>query len=196
MFVRSQMVRTPITVNWDQSIPDAQSLMTLHNVKHLPVMDGDRVVGVVSRTDIAHASPSSASSLSFSELTYILAKTKIKNIMTKNLVSIGPDALLEEAATLMRDKGTSFLPVLEDGRLVGVITESGIFDAFIDLLGFRMPGTRLTIEVQDKGPGVIEEIAGIFADFNASIHNIAVFRSPDDRCDIVVGTIDKDTDAL
>lgn len=140
MFVRNKMKANPFTISPDQTIPEAHEIMAQHGVRRLPVMKNGKLVGIVSREDIQSASPSKATSLSVGEITYLLAKTKIKQIMSKNIVTISPDALLEEAATLMRDQKVGFLPVVEDGKLVGIITESDIFDAFIELLGFREKG--------------------------------------------------------
>ncbi|HEY8499704.1 MAG TPA: CBS domain-containing protein, partial [Clostridia bacterium] len=146
MFVKNKMTTNPFTISPDQTIPDAHEIMSKHNIRRLPVVKGGKLLGVVSREDIMRASPSMATSLSINEITYILSKTKISKVMSKELVVISPNALLEEAATLMRDSGVSFLPVVDNGKLVGIITESDIFDSFIDLLGFREKGTRLTIE--------------------------------------------------
>ncbi|MDD2955447.1 MAG: CBS and ACT domain-containing protein [Oscillospiraceae bacterium] len=195
MFVRSKMTANPFTVSQDQTIPDAQEIMLEHHVKRLPVMKGNRLVGVVSRQDIAHASPSKATSLSMGELTYLLAKTPIKKVMSKNPVTISSGALLEEAATMMRDNDVSFLPVVDDGALVGIITESDIFDSFIELLGFREQGTRLTIEATDA-PGILAGLTGIFGEHGANITHVAVYRGAGGKSDVVVGTNSQDTTAI
>ena len=137
MFVRNRMTTKVVTVAPDQTVPDVQGILTLYNLKHLPVVDGERVVGVLSRVDVAKASPSTASTLDAGELSYLLAKIKVRDIMSKKLITATPNMLLEEAATLMRAKRVSFLPVVEGERLVGVITESTVFDAFIAILGFK-----------------------------------------------------------
>jgi CBS domain./ACT domain. len=115
--------------------------------------------------------------------------------MTKNPITISPNALLEEAAILMRDNGVSFLPVVDSGKLVGIITESDIFDSFIELLGFREKGTRLTIEVNDE-PGIMSHLAGIFAIHGANITNVAVYRGSEGKSAIVIGISSYDTEKL
>jgi acetoin utilization protein AcuB len=187
MFVRTKMTTNPFTISPDSTIPDAHEIMSNHNVKRLPVVKNGVLVGVVSREDIAQASPSKATSFSVGELTYLLARTKIKTVMNKNPVTIGPDALLEEAAIMMRSNEVGFLPVVEDGRVVGIITESNIFDAFIELLGFKDAGTRLTIEANDM-PGVMASLASIFAEYGANITHVAVYRGNSGKCSVVVGT--------
>ncbi len=187
MFVKNKMTTNPFTITPDSTIPDAHEIMSKNNVKRLPVVKNGKLVGVVSRVDIAQASPSKATSFSVGELTYLLARTNISQIMRKDLVTISPNALLEEAAIMMRDNGVGFLPVVEDDRMVGIITKSNIFDAFIELLGFRDAGTRLTIEVDDV-PGIMASISGIFAEFGANISHIAVYTRASGKSAVVVGT--------
>ena len=167
-------------------MPDAQEIMTEHNIKRLPVLKGGKLVGVISKEDILRASPSKATTFSIGEINYLLARTKVSKIMTKDPITISSTALLEEAATLMRDHDVGFLPVVDDGKLVGIITESDIFDSFIELLGFREKGTRLTIEALDA-PGVMSELTSIISDFGANISNIAVYRGTAGKSAVVIG---------
>ena len=192
MFVKNKMTTNPFTISPEQNIPDAHEIMSNHNIRRLPVVKDGKLVGVVSREDIMRASPSMATSLSINEITYILSKTKISKVMAKNPIVISPNALLEEAATLMRDNGVSFLPVVDNNKLVGIITESDIFDSFIDLLGFREKGTRLTIEAPDE-PGILSELAGIFAEHGANITNVAVYRGHGDKSTVVIGINSQNT---
>lgn len=186
MFVKNKMTANPFTILHDQTIPDAHEIMAANNVKRLPVMKNGKLVGVVSKEDILRASPSEATTFSIGEITYLLAKTKISQIMTKNPVTISSNALLEEAATLMRDNDVSFLPVVDNDKLVGIITESDIFDSFIELLGFREPGTRLTIEADDA-PGVMSSLTSIIGGYNTNITHLAVYRGANGKSAIVVG---------
>ncbi|HHY63545.1 MAG TPA: CBS domain-containing protein [Clostridiaceae bacterium] len=186
MFVRNKMTSNPFTISPDQTIPEAHEIMTQHNVRRLPVVKNGKLVGVVSKEDIVQFSPSKATSFSMGEITYILAKTKVSQIMSKNLVTISSNALLEEAALLMRDNNVSFLPVVDDGKLVGIITESNIFDAFIELLGFREYGTRLTVEVDDA-PGIMSNLTSIIGNYGANITHVAVYRGSHGKSAIVVG---------
>ena len=105
MFVRSKMTSNPFTVSPDQTVLDAQELIKKHGVKRLPVLKGDKLVGLVSSNDIANYSPSRATSLSMGEISYLLAKTKISDIMTRNPITISSKALLEEARMLYRLPG-------------------------------------------------------------------------------------------
>jgi len=185
MFVKNKMTGNPFTISPDQTIPEAQEIMMQNGVKRLPVLKNGKLVGIVSKEDIERYSPSKATTLSMGEITYLLTKTKIKQIMSKNLVTISPNALLEEAATLMRDNKVGFLPVVDDGKLVGIITESDIFDSFIELLGFREQGTRLTIEASDE-PGIMSNLTSIIGKYGANISRVAVYRGANGRSSIVV----------
>ncbi len=186
MFVKNKMTANPFTISADQTIPDAHEIMAQNGVKRLPVMKNGKLVGVVSKEDIVQASPSKATSFSMGEITYLLSKTKISQIMNKNPFTISSNALLEEAAILMRDNNVSFLPVVDNDKLVGIITESNIFDSFIELLGFREPGTRLTVEANDE-PGIMANLTGIIGDFGANITHVAVYRGTGGKSSIVIG---------
>lgn len=186
MFVKSKMTANPFTISPDQTIPDAHEIMAQNGIKRLPVMKNGKLVGIVSKEDILRASPSKATTFSMGEITYLLAKTKISMIMTKEPVTISSNALLEEAATLMRDNGISFLPVVDENKLVGIITESDIFDSFIELLGFREPGTRLTIEADDA-PGIMSNLTSIIGKFGANITHVAVYRGANGKSAVVIG---------
>lgn len=186
MFVKLRMTASPFTVAADASLPEAMEIMAAKGVRHLPVMDAGRVVGVLSHSDIAAAGPSRATTFSAGEINYLLEKLKVAKVMTPDPITISPDALLEEAAVLMRDNKIEMLPVVADGRLVGVITESAILDAFIEILGFRDQGTRLTIEATDA-PGVLARLTGVTAKHDANIQHLAVYRGEGDRAIVVVG---------
>lgn len=186
MLVRTRMATNPFTVSPEHTVPRAREVMETHNVRHLPVVDNGVVVGVISRGDLDKAGPSAATTFSAGEITYLLSKLKVAKVMTRNPITVTPDTLLEQAALLMRDNKIEMLPVLEAGKLVGVITESNILDAFIDILGFRDPGSRLTVEAIDK-PGVLSHLTGITAKYGANITHLAVYRTQLDRSIVVLG---------
>lgn len=186
MFVKLRMTAHPFTVTPQTTLPEAMALMEAKGVRHLPVVSEGRVVGVLAPGDIAAAGPSRATTLSAHELNYLLAKLKVAKVMTRDPVTISPDALLEEAAVLLRDQKVEMLPVVDGDQLVGVITESAILDAFIEILGFRDPGTRLTVDATDA-PGVLSRLGSITAKHHANIQHLAVYRGEGDRSIVVVG---------
>lgn len=186
MFVGQRMTGNPWTVGPQTPLPEAIALMETHKIRHLPVLEEGSLVGVLSHGDVDAAMPSKATSLAAGEVTYLLGKLKVGKVMTKNPVTIGPDALLEQAAVLMRDNRIEMLPVMDGGTLVGVITESALLDAFIEILGFRDHGTRLTIEAPDT-PGTLAKLTDITARHGANIQHLAVYRGSAERSDVVVG---------
>ena len=127
--VRDWMTSPVITITSETSVPDACELIRKHNIRRLPVVDKKgRLIGIVTRGDLRGAQPSEATSLSIWELNYLLSKLKIKQIMTKDPITIRSDATIRYAAKLMNDFKVSGLPVLDkDDKLVGIITESDIF---------------------------------------------------------------------
>jgi len=195
MFIKYRMTANPFTVSPGMTIPQAQEKMAEYGVRHLPVIDDGQVVGVISKNDIAAALPSQATTLSASEATYLISKLKVHRVMSKPALTISPDALLEEAAVVMRDEKIEMLPVVDDGRLVGVITESDILDSFIDILGFREHGSRLTIEARDE-PGVLEKLTGITAAHDANITHMAVHRGSGEYSVVVVGLNTLNTESI
>lgn len=195
MFVKWRMTAQPFTIGPDATVPQAIELMHQHNVRKLPVLSEGKLVGVVSQSDIDRASPSMATSFSAGEVAYLFGKLKVSKVMTRNPETIGVDALLEEAAILMRDKKIEMLPVMDGQRLVGVITESDLLDAFIELQGARENGTRLVIEADDQ-PGVMAKLSSITGKQETNITNIAVYRSGMERSLVVLGLNTLNTEAL
>lgn len=187
LYVRTRMTENPITITRQTTIAEALDLMRRSSVRRLPVMENGKLIGIVTDRDLSEVSPSPATSLSVFEINYLLAKMKIGDVLPKNqtVITIHPDAFLEEAALLMREHKIGALPVMEDGKLVGIITETNIFDAFIDLLGVRDAGTRITIEVEDK-PGVLADVTEVIRDYGANILRVAVFRNGGDKTLVVI----------
>lgn len=175
MFVKNRMSKYPRTIPSNTSISDAVALFKETGFKRFPVVDNGKLVGLLTKVDIQAVSPTKATSLSIFEAHYFLSLITVKDAMTKKVITIEADSLLEEAAVLMRENKVSTLPVIEDGELVGIITESDIFDAFIDLLGFKDKGSRITVETQDV-PGGIAVISDIYSSLHINITHIALFE--------------------
>lgn len=164
MLVRDQMTPAPITVPPEETVPDALNLMRERKIRRLPVVDRHGgLVGIVTDRDLLHASPSPATSLSVYELNYLLAKLTVDKVMARRVITVSDDSPLEDAARLMADKKIGGLPVVKDGALVGVITETDVFRAFLELLGGRRAGIRITAS-SSGAKGTVAKIAGaIFA---------------------------------
>ncbi|MDD2402409.1 MAG: CBS and ACT domain-containing protein [Clostridia bacterium] len=195
MYVKRRMTANPYTITFDAPINEAIELMREKNIKKIPVVNGEKVVGMLTHKDIQTLSVPKATSLSVFELNYLLSKAKVSDAMTKEVITISPDVLLEEAVVLMRENRITSLAVMKENRLVGIITESDIFDAFIDLLGFRDTGSRITVEAADV-PGVLAVIGEIFQSFDANITHVAVYRGSDGKSDVVIRTNTINTDGI
>ena len=176
MYVRSRMTVNPITVSPDTMIADALELMREKKINRIPVVKDGKLVGIITERKLMEVSPSSATSLSIFEINYLLSKTKVEEVMTKKVVTVSPDDLLEVAALKMRDNCVGGLPVVEKGKVVGIITESNIFDAFIEIMGFREHGSRISILIQEDRPGVLAELAQTIAASNVNITHLAIYH--------------------
>ena len=145
MLVHELMTPSPITITPDVSVPDALILMHEKKIRRLPVVDAHgKLVGIVSEKDLLYASPSPATSLSIWEIKELLSKVKVESIMKRKIISATEDTPAEEAARLMADKKIGSLPVLRGEKLVGFITDTDLFNAFLGMLGGRRSGVRVT----------------------------------------------------
>ena len=146
MRIRDMMTKNPVTVDSETLVIDARKIMKENNIRRLPVVDKGKLSGIVTKHDLLEASPSPATSLSVHELNYLLSKMKVKEIMKKNPVTLTPDTPFEEALRIGQEKKIGSFPVMEDGKLVGIATESDIVRFLTRALGIREEGSRITIE--------------------------------------------------
>ena len=147
MRIRDCMSTNVIAADEKTSIHDARKIMKAHRIRRLPVLKKNKLVGLVTEHMLLEASPSPATSLSIHELHYLLAKMTVKDIMVKNPYTISPNMPAEEAMQVGQEKGYGAFPVMEDGRLVGIATESDIVRIMTRVLGVREKGTRIDIQV-------------------------------------------------
>ncbi|MBR6522115.1 MAG: CBS domain-containing protein [Oscillospiraceae bacterium] len=178
MYVKDKMTANPYTIRPNSSISDAFSIMKDYGFHQLPVVKNGKLVGMLTETELQNVTPSKATSLSVYEINYLLSKLDVGQAMNTDVVTIEADALLEKAAVLMRNHDIRALPVMDGKKLVGIITQSDIFDAFIDLMGARSAGARVEVEVPNKA-GVGVEIMKIIAESNVNILHMALHNSPD-----------------
>ena len=146
MLVRDRMTLNPVTITPEVSVTEALRLMTDRKIRRLPVINGSGdLVGIVSDRDLLLASPSPATSLAVWEIHDLLAKLTVEKCMAKDVITVSEDTPLEEAARIMVDRRIGGLPVVNAGKLVGIITESDLFNILLELLGGRRKGVRLTV---------------------------------------------------
>jgi len=179
MLVKERMSRHPITISPDTSLPDALEIMRREKVRRLPVLNKQgKLEGIVLEKDLLYASPSPATSLSVHELNYLVAKIKIKDLMSTNVITCTEDTPIEEAARMMVDNHISGLPVMRGDTLVGMITESDLFKIFLELLGARAWGLRVTIKIQE-GRGVLARLTHELSTRGANIVALGTFWGDD-----------------
>ena len=153
MLIREWMTKDVITVTPDTSMLKASKLMKDHNIRRLPVLDGKRVVGIVSDRDIRAASPSKATTLDMHELYYLLSEVKVKDIMTSDPVTVYDTDAVDAAALLMENKGIGGLPVVDgSGELVGIITDHDIFRVLVDFCGASKGGLHASRQARRADP--------------------------------------------
>ena len=174
MFVKARMTPNPVTVTPDVSISEAFSIMKERQFRRIPVVQGGKLIGIVTEKELQQVSPSKATSLSVFELNYLLEKTTIKDAMSKDPITVQDDDLIEKAALLMRTNKVGALPVMHGDKLVGIITESDIFDAFIDTMGFRNPGVRLDLCLRDPG-GDIPAVTQVISQAGGKISHLTMY---------------------
>jgi acetoin utilization protein AcuB len=160
MLVGERMSHPVLTVTADIPVQDALARMKKDHVRRYPVVDKNgKLVGIVTDNDLLNASPSQATTLSVWEIGYLLSKITVERVMTTKVITTTPDTTVEKAASIMSDANISCLPVMQGNRLVGIITETDLFHILLEMLGARVPGVRLTVEVEDR-PGKLFELAG------------------------------------
>jgi acetoin utilization protein AcuB len=179
MLVKERMTRLPIVATPDLPVPEALHLMRQEHIRRMPVVDkSGRLVGIVSDRDLLLASPSPATSLSAWEITYLLGKITVHDVMTKKVITVTEDTPLEDAARIMADSKIGGLPVVRDGALVGIITETDLFKLFLELLGARERGVRVTMLVPNV-PGEMAKLTRAITDCGGNIIAVAGFTGTD-----------------
>jgi len=190
MLVQDQMTPDPVTISPDAAFNDAFRLMKKNKFRRLPVVDQrGKLVGIIVEKDLLRASPSSASSLSIFEINHLLSELKVEQVMSKPVVTAPPELPLEEAARLMVDKKIGCLPVVREDKLLGIITETDIFEALAEVMGGGHPSIRLTVRIPDL-PGQLARLAGLVAAAGANIYAVGTFRSRCPDCVAVTMRLD------
>ena len=163
MSVKDFMTRKVVYISPDTTIAHAADLMREQDLHRLPVIENDKLVGLVTEGTIAEASPSKATSLSIYEMNYLLNKTKVKDVMIKDVITVSAYASLEDATYLMYKNKVGILPVVDNDQLYGVITDRDIFAAFLQVSGYGEEGVRARFIVDNKA-GELEKIIRLVSD--------------------------------
>ncbi|EGJ40103.1 CBS domain-containing protein [Streptococcus sanguinis] len=192
MAVKDFMTRKVVYISPDTTIAHAADMMREQKLHRLPVIENDQLVGLVTEGTIAEASPSKATSLSIYEMNYLLNKTKVGDVMIRDVVTISQFASLEDATYLMLKNKIGILPVVDNEQLYGVITDRDIFKAFLEVSGYGEEGVRLRFVTENK-VGVLEQIIRLLVEENLNISNTVNIPRKDGKVVIEVqlaGNID------
>ena len=195
MLVHERMGKHPLTVKPDAPVDATLKRMREERIRRFPVVGGEgELVGIVSQTDLLYAAPSPSTSLSVYEMHYLYSRIEVSQVMTEDVITVEHDAPIEEAARLMVDHRIGGLPVMRDGNLVGIITETDIFKAFMEMLGARDQGVRLTVLCPDRR-GELAALANAVAELGGDIISVGTFWGEDARSSLItikVANVDKD----
>ena len=169
MYVGRKMTTDLITVTPDTPLVKARDLLREHNIKQVPVVDQKgKLLGILTDRDIKQAWASPATTLSIYELTYVLQKLTVESVMVKDPITVTPNSTIERAAKILHDRKIGSLPVVEDGKLVGIITSTDLMEVLLDGLGVQEESGRLVVLVRDR-IGVLADVCSILKDANISI---------------------------
>ena len=188
MAVKDFMTRKVVYISPDTTVAHAADLMREQGLHRLPVIENDQLVGLVTEGTIAEASPSKATSLSIYEMNYLLNKTKVKDVMIRDVITVSGYASLEDATYLMLKNKIGILPVVDNEQVYGVITDRDVFQAFLEIAGYGEEGIRVRFEV-----GVLGKIVTLIAEENLNISHTVNIPRKDGKVVIEVqidGTID------
>jgi len=179
MTVGQRMTKNPLVVKPDTPVSEAQYTMRKEKVHRFPVVDKDqKLKGIVTEKDLLYATPSPATTLDVYEMSYLLSKLKVDEVMSTELVTVTEDTPIEEAARILVDNNIGGLPVLRDGKLVGIITESDLFKVFLEMFASRQRGVRMTMVVPEER-GELAKLAGAVSGLGGNIVALGTFLGDD-----------------
>lgn len=169
MLVNERMSKPVLTISPEVPVQDALAQMRKEHIRRYPVVDKNgKLIGIVSDSDLLNASPSEATTLSVWEINYLLSKITVERVMAKKVITVTESTPIEEAARIMADEKIGALPVMDGEKLVGIITETNLFRIFLELLGARSEGVRVSFMVKDI-PGKFAELAAAVRDAGGNI---------------------------
>jgi acetoin utilization protein AcuB len=197
MYMSDVMTTNVVTIPSNTSLAEAKRVMEAHRVRRIPVVDRGMLVGIVTRDQLDRVGPSQISSFNIHDLTRILNKVTVKDVMTKSLVTVSPDATVEEAVTLAQEKKVGALLVVDDGRLVGIATTNDFFYKILNpILGIGKPGSRLIVK-NCGGTKQIEQIISIINRLGLEVETMFMLPFPErDQHNFVIHLTSEDPSAL
>jgi len=172
MLVKNWMSKTVITADVNDSMNKVMNLMKEHEIGMVPVMKKGKLVGIVTDRDLKRSSASDATTLEIHELLFLISKIKVKDIMTKDPITVPFDFTVEEAAEVLMKNRISGAPVMDqDGQIIGTITKGDLFRVLISLTGVGKRGIQFAFQVEDL-PGTIKDVADIIRHYGGRMVSI------------------------
>jgi acetoin utilization protein AcuB len=178
MLVGERMSHPVIWITPDLPIHEALNLFKREHISRAPVIKNNKLVGIISDSDLLNASPSAVTSLSIWEMNYLMAKITVAEVMTKKVITINEDTPIEEAARVMSDNNIGGLPVMKDGRVVGIITENDLFKIFLEFMGAREQGIRVSA-LMPEIQGQLAKLTGTLSALGGNFISFGVFTGED-----------------
>lgn len=175
MLVSDRMSHPVITIQPQATLEDANKLMEKENISRLPVLDKKgNLIGIISEKQIHRYMPSEATTLDMWEIKGVLNRILVEKVMTRDVITVTPDTPIEEAARIMAEKEISGIPVVSEGKVVGIIAETDLFKTFLEVLGARQPGIRVTVTMTDQ-PGQIVKLSQAIFNAGGNIISLGTF---------------------
>lgn len=175
MRIKEMMTKNPITVTPETLVLQAQKIMKEKKIRRLPVVDKGKLVGIVTKHDLLEAFPLIKGSASIFDLNYELSQMKVKEVMKKNPIALNPYTPVEDALRIGQEEKIGSFPIVEDGKLVGIATESDIVRFLIRSLGIGEEGSRITIMDLGDSFGELEKILSITRQHEVPLLNMILF---------------------
>jgi acetoin utilization protein AcuB len=174
MFVGERMSHPVISITPEMSIHDVLAMFRKEHIRRAPVIKNEKLVGMVSEGDLLNASPSPVTTLSVWEMNYLLSKVTVSQVMSKKVKTVDDTTPIEEAARMMADSKIGGMPVMRSGKVVGIITETDLFKIFLELMGARTKGIRVTAVIDDQA-GQLAKITKAIADAGGTFISFGQF---------------------
>jgi acetoin utilization protein AcuB len=175
MFVGRVMHTDLVTVGIDTTLVKAKDIVAEKRINHLLVVDQkNELVGIISDRDLRQSWASSATTLSVHELNYLLMQVTVDKIMVKQIITITPNTTIERAANIMQENRISALPVMEDKKLVGIITTTDVMGVLLQAIGISEDSARFSVLVKDR-IGVVAEVSKLLKEHQINIRSLVTF---------------------
>jgi acetoin utilization protein AcuB len=178
MLVSDRMKQPVHTITPEMPIHEALNIMKREQIRHIPVVQDGKLVGLVTNEDLFYASPSPTTSLSIWDMNYLISKVTVKEVMTEKVITVTEDTPIEQAALIMAEHKIGCVPVMRDNTLVGIITETDLFKIFPELFAVHQSGIRATFLVKDE-PGQLAKVTKLIADRGGNFVSFVQFAGED-----------------